>query len=70
MRCISPLLIFARGFTLATVICAWLGEDITVGVKRSAGGWIEPASPYPLARRRGRATVAVIADVRFGCATP
>jgi hypothetical protein len=42
--------ISAGGFAPAAVIRAWLGEDVTAEVKRSAGDWIEPASTYPLAR--------------------
>ena len=63
-------MISVRGFAPAAVIRAWLGEDVTVEVKRSAGDWIEPASPYPLARRRGRATVVVIVAVHYGCVAP
>jgi hypothetical protein len=55
---------------MAAVIHAWLGKDITVGVKTLEGGWIESASPYPLARRRGRAAVAVVATIYLGRATP
>jgi hypothetical protein len=52
------------------VIRAQLGQDITADVKRSEGEWIEPTSPYPLARRRGRVTVAAVAAVYFNHATP
>jgi hypothetical protein len=33
------------------------------GDKKIRGDWIESALPYPLAPRRGRATVAVVAAV-------
>ena len=45
------------------MIRAWFGKDITAGTKRLEGDWIESAPPYPLAPRRGRATVAVVAAV-------
>jgi hypothetical protein len=56
--------------TPAAVIRAQLGQDITADVKRLEGEWIEPTSPYPLARWRGHATVAVVAAVYFGHTTP
>jgi hypothetical protein len=70
MQCTLPPVISARGFALAAVIRAWFGKDITAGVKRSEGGWIGSASSYPLARRRGRVAVAMVAAVYLGRATP
>jgi hypothetical protein len=54
---------WARWFGLAVVISAWLERDITARMKKSEGEWIEPVSPYPLARRRGHVTSAVMTAV-------
>jgi hypothetical protein len=67
---ISPPVISAPRSAPAAVIHAQLGHDITVDMKSSEGEWIEPTSSYPLARWRGRATLAVVAAVYFGHATP
>jgi hypothetical protein len=47
----------------ATIHALWRWIVAGGGVKRSEGEWIEPASPYLLARRRGRAAVAMIVAV-------
>jgi hypothetical protein len=67
---LSPPVISTPRSAAVTAIHAQLGQDITVDVKRSEGEWIEPTPPYPLARRRGRATVTEVAAVYFGHATP
>jgi hypothetical protein len=54
----------------AAAIRAQLGQDITTDVKRSEGEWIEPTSPYPLARGRGRATVAEVVAIYFSHTMP
>jgi hypothetical protein len=41
-----------------------------MGMKRSEGDWIEFAPSYPLAWRRGRAAIAVVAALYLGHATP
>jgi hypothetical protein len=67
---LSPPVISAPRSAPAATIRVQLGQDITADVKRSEGEWIEPTSPYPLARRRGRATVAEVAAIYFGYTTP
>jgi hypothetical protein len=54
----------------ASVIRAWFGKDIIVGVKISEGGWIEPALSYPLARRHGRAVIVMVTAVYLGHSMP
>jgi hypothetical protein len=52
-----------------TIRALWRG-DCRGGVKDPKGEWIKPTSPYPLARRRGRVTITMVAVVHFGCAMP
>jgi hypothetical protein len=40
------------------------------GGEKIRGDWIESAPPYPLARRRGRAAVAMVAIIYLGYTTP
>ena len=50
--------------TGATICALWRVDSREGGGgKRSEGEWIEPASPYLLARRRGRATITVMVVV-------